>query len=128
MSPEPVESISDDEAAADAAYWNQMEETLFATPGFRTCRSARMTYAILRASFARLYVHHRMEAAAENAFQQAMRLAPQACQAHHDYAYYMLIPRGQIDQAIGILERLVETYPGAREYQEPLDRLKAERP
>lgn len=126
--PEPVESLSGEEAAADAAYWDRMEEQLFATSGFRECRSARMAYAILRASFARLYVHHRMESAAENAFQQAMRLAPQACQAHHDYAYFMLIPRGEIDQAIGILEQLVETYPGAREYQEPLDRLKAERP
>ena len=128
VKPELVESISDEEAAADATYWDQMEKTWFATPGFQECRIARMTYAILRASFARLYVHHRMESAAENAFRQAMRLAPQACQAHYDYAYYMLVPRGEIDQAIGILERLVETYPGAREYQEPLDRLKADRP
>ena len=127
LSPAPVPSISDEETAADMAYWKTTEEKLFATPGFEEGEAARMAYAILRTSIARLYAYQHMEEAAETAFQQAMRLAPHVCNANFDYAYFMLVPRGEIGKAIEILEQLVEKYPTAREYREFLERLKSGR-
>ena len=127
LCPDPVPSISDEETATDMAYWKMTEDKLFAMPGFAENEVARMTYAIARTAIARLFAYHHMEEPAENAFQQAMRLAPHACNAHFDYVHFMLVPRGEIGKAIEILEQLVEKYPAAREYRESLERLKADR-
>ena len=127
LHPAPIPSISDEEIAADAAYWKKTEDRLWATPGFGANEVARMTYAIMRTGIARLYAYHHREEAAESAFRQAMRLAPHVCNAHFDYAYFVLVPRGEIGKAIEILGQLVEKYPAGREYREFLERLKAVR-
>ena len=121
--PNPIESISPEEVAADMAYWNQLETNLFASAGFAESVSPRLTYAVLRAAGARLYAARYMADAAEKAFQQAMRIAPHVCNVHYDYAMLYLIPRGETDKARNVLDRLIERYPDHQAFRDVRDRL-----
>lgn len=124
LCPEPIASLSPEEVAADMAYWEQTEKSLFATPGFAESQAPRLTYAVMRAAIARVYAVRSMAEPAEKAFQQAMRLAPFVCNAHYDYVMLCLIPRGETDKAVEILNQLIEQYPNHQAFRDVLKGLR----
>ncbi len=124
LCPEPIVSLSPEEVAHDMAYWDKLEKALFATPGFAESQTPRLTYAVMRSAIARIYATRSMAGPAEQAFQQAIRLAPHACNAHYDYVMLCLLPRGETDQAVEILQQLSEQYPNHQAYRDALQSLR----
>lgn len=123
LCPEPIVSISSEEVADDMAYWDKLEKALFATPGFADSQAPRLTYAVMRSAIARLYAVRSMAEPAEQAFQQAIRLAPHACNAHYDYVMLCLIPRDETEKAMDLLDQLIEQYPNHQAYRDIRDKL-----
>ncbi len=125
LCPDPIEAISPEEVATDMAYWENTEKQLFAAPDFETSNWPRLTYACLRGAIARMYASRKMDDIAEAAFLQAMRLAPYACNVHYDYVMLYLIPRGETEKAIEILNQLIARYPNYQAYRDVRERLAA---
>ena len=123
LCPDPIASLSPEEVADDMEYWDKLEKALFATPGFAESQAPRLTYAVMRAAIARVYAVRYMAEPAEKAFQQAMRLAPFVCNAHYDYVMLYLIPRGESQKAMELLDHLIAQYPNHQAYRDIRDQL-----
>ena len=123
LCPDPIASLSPEEVADDMEYWDKLEKALFATPGFAESQAPRLTYAVMRAAIARVYAVRYMAEPAEKAFQQAMRLAPFVCNAHYDYVMLCLIPRGETEKAMDLLDQLIKQYPNHQAYRDIRDQL-----
>lgn len=128
LNPEPLPELPPETIAADQQFWAGEEAKLAATPGFESNAEARKLFSKLRAASAGIYDFRKLDAAAEAAYRQAIRLYPASPEASFRLAQ-MLAGRQRLDEASAVLNAFLAVAPAgsaekAREYLESLNRLK----
>ena len=128
LNSEPLPELPPETVAADQQFWADQEAKLVATPGFDSNDEARKLFSKLRSASAGIYDYRKLDAEAEAAYRQAIRLYPASPEASFRLAQ-MLADRKRLDEAIAVLNTFLTVAPAgpaekAREYLENLNRIK----
>ena len=107
---EPVPELAPETIARDRRFWDETEAKLMAMPGFAGNAAARKLFSKLRSAGAGMYEYRKLDAEAETAFRQAIRLCPTSPEANFRLAD-MLAARQRLDEAIAVMENLQAVCP-----------------
>ena len=107
---EPVPELAPETIARDRRFWDETEAKLTAMPEFAGNDAARRLFSKLRAAGAGVYEYRKLDAEAEAAFRQAIRLCPTSPEANFRLAD-MLAARQRLDEAIAVMENLQAVCP-----------------
>ena len=110
LNPEPLPELPPETIAADRRFWDETEAKLLAVPGFADNDGARKNFSKLRAAGAGVYEYRKLDAEAEAAYRQAIRLCPTSPEANFRLAA-MLASRRRLPDAIQVLENLLAVAP-----------------
>ena len=110
LHPDPLEDLSPETIAADQQFWTDQEAKLWATPGFEGNADARKMFAKLRSAIGGVYEYRKLDADAEAAYRQAIRLCPTSAEANFRLAK-MLADRQRLDESIQVLETFLAAAP-----------------
>ncbi len=110
LNAEPRPELSAETIANDRRYWDETEAKLLAVPGFADNDDARKIFSKLRAAIAGVYEYRKLDAEAEAAFRQAIRLCPTSPEANFRLAD-LLASRQRLDEAIRIMEGFLSLNP-----------------
>ena len=110
LNPEPAPELSPETIAADQQFWTDQEAKLWATPGFEGNADARKMFAKLRSAIGGVYEYRKLDADAEAAYRQAIRLCPTSAEANFRLAK-MLADRQRLDESIQVLETFLAAAP-----------------
>ena len=126
LNPKPLPELSPETIAADRRFWDETEAKLMALPGFADNDAARKIFSKLRAAGAGIYEYRKLDAEAEAAFRQAIRLCPTSPEANFRLAD-MLVARERAAEAIQVMETLLAATPPdqAERVQSYLNQLRA---
>ena len=125
LNPEPLAALPPETVAADQRFWAETEAKLMAMPGFAGNAVARKMFSKLRAAGAGVYEFRKLDAEAEAAFRQAIRLCPISPEANFRLAD-MLATRQRSKEAVQVLEDYLSANPSpdqasrAKEYLQQL--------
>ena len=125
LNPEPLAALPPETVAADQRFWAETEAKLMAMPGFAGNYAARKIFSKLRAAGAGVYEYRKLDAEAEAAFRQAIRLCPISPEANFRLAD-MLAARQRSNEAVQVMEDYLSAKPDpdpaarAKEYLQQL--------
>ena len=128
MNAGPLPELSPETIARDRQFWDETEARLTALPGFAGNEEARKIFSKLRSAGAGVYEYRKLDAEAEAAFQQAIRLCPVSPEASFRLAN-MYANQNRLEDAIRVMEAYLGANPPlpvdrAREYLEQLHQMK----
>lgn len=110
LNSEPLPELSPETIARDRQFWDETEARLVAMPGFAGNDDARKMFSKLRAAGAGVYEYRKLDAEAEAAFRQALRLYPLSPEASFRLAD-MLAGRQRRNEAIRVMQRFLDLNP-----------------
>lgn len=110
MNADPLPELSPETIARDRQFWDETEAKLMALPGFAGNDYVRKIFSKLRSAGAGVYEYRKLDAEAEAAFRQAIRLCPSSPEANFRLAD-MLIARQRPSEAVQVMEDYLSTNP-----------------
>ena len=123
LNSEPLPELSPETIARDRQFWDETEARLVAMPGFAGNDDARKMFSKLRAAIAGVYAYRKLDADAEAAFRQAIRLCPSSPEASFRLTQ-MLADRKRMAEAVQTMENLLAVDPANETAKDYLQQLK----
>lgn len=110
LNSEPLPELAPETIARDRQFWDETEARLTAMPGFAGNDDARKMFSKLRSAGAGVYEFRKLDAEAEAAFRQALRLYPLSPEASFRLAD-MLAGRQRRSEAIQVMQGFLDLNP-----------------
>ena len=110
LNAEPLPELPPETIACDRRFWDETEARLTAMPGFAGNEDARKMFSKLRSAGAGVYEYRKLDAEAEAAFRQALRLYPLSPEARFRLAD-MLANRQRRGDAIRVMQDFLDLNP-----------------
>ena len=123
LNSEPLPELSPETIARGRQFWDETETRLVAMPGFAGNDAARKMFSKLRAAIAGVYAYRKLDADAEAAFRQAIRLCPSSPEASFRLTQ-MLADRKRMAEAVQTMENLLAVDPANETAKDYLQQLK----